>query len=69
VLWLKGHAIMAAFAIESPTSRYSDVLRISDVIAMQPNRDIPLSLVAPDERRDKVLVEVNCPTCSRVSPP
>jgi hypothetical protein len=69
VLWLKGLAIMAAFAIESPTSRSSDVLRMSDVIAMQPNRNIPLSLVAPDERRDKVLVEVNRPTCSRVSPP
>jgi hypothetical protein len=39
------------------------------VIAIQPNRNIPLSLVAPDERRDKVLVEVNRPTCARVSPP
>ena len=28
---------------------------MSDLIAMQPNLNIPLYLVAPDERREKVL--------------
>jgi hypothetical protein len=69
VLWLKGHAIVAAFEIESTTSIYSGLLRMSDLIAMQPNLNIPLYLVAPDERREKVLVEVNRPTFSRLSPP
>jgi hypothetical protein len=69
VLWLKGHAIVAAFEIESTTSIDSGLLRMSDLVAMQPNLHIPLSLVAPDERREKVLVEVNRPTFSRVSPP
>jgi hypothetical protein len=69
VLWLKGHAIVAAFAIESTTSIYSGLLSMSDLVAMQPNLNIPLSLVAPDERREKVLVEVNRPTFSRLSPP
>src|SRR5262245_28993583 len=69
VLWLKGHAIVAAFEIESTTSIYSGLLRMSDLIAMQPNLNIPLYLVAPDERREKVLVEVNRPTFSRFSPP
>ncbi len=69
VLWLKGNAIVAAFEVESTTSIYSGLLRMSDLIAMQPNINIPLYLVAPDERRDKVFIEINRPTFSRLSPP
>jgi hypothetical protein len=69
VLWLQGNAIVAAFEIESTTSIYSGLLRMSDLIAMQPNLNIPLYLVAPDERRDKVFIEVNRPTFSRLQPP
>jgi hypothetical protein len=47
VLWLKGNAVVAAFEIESTTSIYSGLLRMSDLIAMQPNLNIPLYLVAP----------------------
>ena len=69
VLWLKGNAIVAAFEIECTTSIYSGLLRMSDLIAMQPNLKIPLYLVAPDERRMKVKTEVNRATFSRLSPP
>jgi len=69
VLWLKGNAIVAAFEVESTTSIYSGLLRMSDLIAMQPNLNIPLYLVAPDERRQKVIDEVNRPTFRRLSPP
>jgi predicted RNA-binding protein len=69
VLWLRANAIVAAFEIESTTSIYSGLLRMSDLIAMQPNLNIPLYLVAPDERRRKVITEVNRPTFSRLSPP
>jgi len=69
VLWLRGHAIVAAFEIESTTVIYSGLLRMSDLLAMQPNLNIPLYVVAPDERRDKVKVEVNRPTFNRLSPP
>src|SRR5712692_895071 len=69
VLWLKGNAIVAAFEIESTTSIYSGLLRMADLIAMQPNLNIPLYLVAPDERRHKVIDEVNRPTFRRLSPP
>jgi hypothetical protein len=69
VLWLQGNAIVAAFEVESTTSIYSGLLRMSDLIAMQPNLNIPLYLVAPDERREKVISEVNRPTFSRLSPP
>jgi hypothetical protein len=69
VLWLKGNAIIAAFEIESTTSVYAGLLRMPDLLSMQPNLSIPLYLVAPDDRRDKVLTEVNRPTFSRLSPP
>ncbi len=69
VLWLNGNAIVAAFEIESTTSIYSGLLRMADLITMQPNINIPLYLVAPDERREKVMIEVNRPTFSKLSPP
>lgn len=69
VLWLKGNAIVAAFEIESTTSIYSGLLRMSDLISMQPNISIPLYIVAPDERRAKVISEVNRPTFSRLDTP
>lgn len=65
VLWLKGNAIVAAFEVESTTSTYSGLLRMADLLAMQPNLSIPLSLVAPPERRNKVFAEVNRPTFQR----
>jgi predicted RNA-binding protein len=64
VLWLSGHGIEAAFEVESTTSVYSGLLRMSDLTVMQPNLDIPLYLVAPQDRRDKVIREVNRPTFS-----
>ena len=69
VLWLTGNAIVAAFEVESTTSIYSGLLRMSDLITMQPNLNIPLYLVAPDDRRDKVISEANRPTFSKLSPP
>jgi hypothetical protein len=44
-------------------------LRMSDLMAMQPNLNIPLYLVAPEDRRDKVLAEINRPTFARLQPP
>jgi len=69
VLWLQGNTIVAAFEIECTTSIYSGLLRMADLIAMQPNLKIPLYLVAPEERRGKVITEINRPTFSRLSPP
>lgn len=69
VLWLERNSIVAAFEVESTTSIYSGLLRMADLLAMQPNLNIPLFLVAPDERRRKVMEEVNRPTFGRLSPP
>jgi hypothetical protein len=68
VLWLRGSAIEAAFEIESTTSIFSGLLRMADLITMQPNINIPLYIVAPSERRNKVIAEVNRPTFAKLSP-
>lgn len=62
VLWLKGNTIVAAFEVECTTSVYSGLLRMSDLLALQPNIKISLYLVAPVERRTKVEREILRPT-------
>lgn len=62
VLWLKGNSIVAAFEVECTTAVYSGLLRMSDLLALQPNLEIRLYLVAPDERREKVEREILRPT-------
>jgi hypothetical protein len=42
---------------------------MSDLLARQPNISVPLFLVAPDERREKVIQQVNRPTFERMKPP
>src|SRR5205814_3932267 len=62
VLWLKGNSIVAAFEVESTTVVYSGLLRMSDLLALQPNLDIDLYIVAPDDRRAKVEQEILRPS-------
>ncbi len=62
VLWLKGNSIVAAFEVESTTSVYSGLLRMSDLLALQPNLAIDLFLVAPEDRKEKVENELLRPT-------
>lgn len=69
VIWLKGNSILAAFEIESTTSIYSGLLRMADLIFMLPNLTIPLFIVAPDERRQKVFTEVQRPTFRHLPTP
>lgn len=64
VLWLKGRSIKRAFEIEHTTSVYSGILRMADLLALQPNMDIRLHIVAPVERRDKVFQEIRRPVFS-----
>jgi hypothetical protein len=62
VLWMKGQAIVAAFEVEHTTAVYSGLLRMSDLLTMQPNLDINLYLVGPDDRYAKFAREVARPT-------
>ncbi len=62
VLWLKGNSIHAAFEVEATTNVYSGLLRMSDLLALQPNLNINLFIVAPETRREKVRQEILRPT-------
>ena len=61
VLWLKGRAIQRAFEVEHTTAVYSGLLRMADLLALQQNMDIKLHIVAPLERKEKVLSEIKRP--------
>jgi hypothetical protein len=61
VLWLKKAEIVRAFEVEHTTSIYSGILRMADLLAMQPNITIKLHIVAPASRRDKVFQEIGRP--------
>jgi hypothetical protein len=64
VLWLKGRSIQRAFEVEHSTAVYSGLLRMADLLALQPNMDIALHIVAPAARRDKVFSEIKRPVFS-----
>lgn len=64
ILWLRGRSIVRAFEVEHTTSIYSGILRMADLLALQPNMDIKLHIVAPDERREKVFQELRRPVFS-----
>lgn len=64
VLWLKGRSIVRAFEVEHTTSIYSGILRMADLLALQPNMDIRLHIVAPSARREKVFQELRRPVFS-----
>jgi hypothetical protein len=64
VLWLHGRSIVRAFEVEHTTAVYSGILRMADLLALQPNMDIKLHIVAPSYKRDKVFQEIRRPVFS-----
>ena len=68
-IWLQGQAVVAAFEVESTTSIYSGLLRMSDLVSLIPNINFPMYIVAPDLRRLAVRDEILRPTFARLEPP
>lgn len=64
VIWLHNRSMARAFEVEHTTAIYSGLLRMADLLALQPNMDIRLHIVAPSEKRDKVLREIRRPVFS-----
>jgi hypothetical protein len=64
VLWLRNRSIVRAFEVEHTTSIYSGILRMADLLALQPNMDIDLHIVAPVAKREKVFQEIRRPVFS-----
>lgn len=61
-IWLEKQAIAAAFEVEHTTPVYSGLLRMSDLMTIQPNLDIKWFLVAPEERFTKYATQIARPT-------
>ncbi|WP_437757145.1 hypothetical protein [Sorangium sp. So ce1389] len=66
VLWLKGRSMARAFEVEHTTAIYSGILRMADLLALQPNMDIRLHIVGPEDRRRKVFDEIRRPVFSLI---
>ena len=64
VIWLRRRSIVRVFEIEHTTAVYSGILRMADLLALQPNMDINLHIVAPLARKDKVFQEIQRPVFS-----
>lgn len=64
VIWLRGRSIVRAFEVEHTTAVYSGILRMADLLALQPNMDIKLHIVAPTPKREKVFQEIRRPVFS-----
>ena len=69
VLWIDDDAVVGAFEIESTTSIYSGILRMADLLSLQPNFEIACYLVAPDSREADVFNQVNRPTFVKMKKP
>ncbi len=52
------------FEVEHTKAIHSGLLRMADLLALQPNMQIRLHIVAPEERREKVLREIKRPVFS-----
>jgi len=64
VIWLRKRSIVRAFEVEHTTSVYSGLLRMADLVALQPDINIKLHIVAPAEKQEKVLQEIRRPVFS-----
>ncbi len=66
IIWIKQNAPVCAFEVETTTSIYSGILRMSDLISVVPALNVKLYIVAPKERQDKVGNELTRPTFRRI---
>jgi len=69
VIWLQDDFIVKLFEVESTTSIYSGILRMTDFMVKVPNIAVDMHIVAPDDDEDKVREEINRPTFQHVLQP
>lgn len=66
VIWLDGNQIVKMFEIESTTSIYSGILRMTDFMIKVPSVAVKMYIVAPGTDEDKVRSEMNRPTFQHI---
>jgi hypothetical protein len=69
VVWLEGDAIVAMFEVESTTSIYSGILRMTDFATRVPNIAVDMYIVAAAEKEDAVRQQMGRPTFEAVLSP
>jgi hypothetical protein len=67
VLWVNKRSIVRAFEVEGTTAIYSGILRMADLLALQPNLFIRIHIVASGDKRDKVFEEINRPVFADIN--
>jgi len=66
IIWIKQNGPVCAFEVETTTSIYSGILRMSDLLSLVPALNVRLYIVAPRERQDKVGIELTRPTFRKI---
>ena len=66
VIWIQQGAPVCAFEVETTTSIYSGLLRMSDLLAVVPALKINLFIVAPKERQSQFFRELDRPTFRKI---
>jgi hypothetical protein len=66
VIWTIRNSPVCAFEVETTTSIYSGLLRMSDLLSVVPSLNIKLYIIAPKEREAKVRFEINRPTFQKI---
>jgi hypothetical protein len=61
VLWLKRNRYLAAFEVEASTPVFTGLQRMGDLMAAMPNLHVPLFVLAPEAKREKVFSEITRP--------
>jgi hypothetical protein len=69
VIWLEDDFIVKMFEVESTTSIFSGILRMTDFMVKVPNIAVEMHIVAPDDDEAKVREEINRPTFQHVLEP
>ena len=62
VVWKEEFRIDAAFEIENTTAIYSGLLRFADLTLVAPNTIYPLFIVAPRDKRSRLIEQLKRPT-------
>ncbi|WP_154018455.1 hypothetical protein [Halolamina rubra] len=69
VIWLDDDFIAKMFEVESTTSIYSGILRMTDFMVKVPNIAVDMHIVASTDDEDKVREEISRPTFQHVLEP
>lgn len=65
-VWKEEFQINAAFEIENSTSIYSGLLRFSDLKLVAPNSNYPLFIVAPTNKKNRLIEQLKRPTFKKL---